>query len=125
MQYLKAEMRPGADLMLDICDFDSIIKDASYVITGEGRADRQTLMGKMPERIMRRAGKIGIPVWLIAGKAEDTEKLIGAGFSKAESITPDGMEAEKAMMPDMARRNITAAIKRMFAEEGITAKGQQ
>lgn len=113
MQYLKAEMRPGAELMLDICGFDSIIDGASCVITGEGRADRQTLMGKMPERIMRRAGKKGIPVWLIAGKAEDAERLKEAGFSRVESITPDSMDAEYAMMPDVARENISATIKRI------------
>ena len=49
MQYLGATVRGGADLMLDMAGFDGMLHDATCVITGEGRADRQTLMGKLPE----------------------------------------------------------------------------
>jgi glycerate kinase len=38
----------GEELLLDIIHFCEIVKDANLVITGEGSADRQTLMGKLP-----------------------------------------------------------------------------
>ena len=81
----------GADLLLDLCEFDTLLTHTDLVITGEGHADRQTLMGKLPERVMRRAQAQHVPVWLVAGKASDAESLLNAGFSRVDSLTPDGM----------------------------------
>ncbi len=44
--FLGAELKSGIDTMLDLCDFDALIKDADYVITGEGRLDHQSSDGK-------------------------------------------------------------------------------
>ena len=52
LQYFNAEARPGAELLLDEIGFDALILDADLVITGEGHSDRQTLMGKLPQRIL-------------------------------------------------------------------------
>lgn len=76
------------------------------MITGEGHADRQTLMGKLPERVLRRAQKQNIPVWLLAGQADDTAQLLEAGFAKVASITPKEMPLEEALQAETARRNI-------------------
>ena len=81
MQYLGAEMKSGADLLLDLIGFDDKIKDADLVITGEGRADRQTLMGKLPQRILERGKRSGVPVGLIAGQIAEKERLLSAGFA--------------------------------------------
>lgn len=50
LQYLQATTQSGADLLLDLSGFDRLLADTGLVITGEGHADRQTLMGKLPER---------------------------------------------------------------------------
>ena len=63
LQYLNAECRSGIDLLLNIVHFSEIVKDADLVITGEGSADRQTLMGKLPMGILRHSGNV--PVCLI------------------------------------------------------------
>ena len=52
LQYLNAEARPGAELLLDEIGFDTLILNADLVITGEGHSDKQTLMGKLPQRIL-------------------------------------------------------------------------
>ena len=109
MQYMNAETRPGAELMLDICGFDTAVDGATCVITGEGHADRQTLMGKLPVCVMRRAGRKGVPTWLLAGRAEDKEELISAGFERVESITPDGMTLTEAMKKEVAAENIACS----------------
>lgn len=106
MQYLGAEMHPGADLLLDLCHFDRMATEADLVITGEGRADRQTLMGKLPERILRRCQRLDIPVGLVAGRVDDRDALLDAGFAFAESITPDGMDDQEAMKKEVAKENI-------------------
>lgn len=52
LQYFNAEARPGAELLLDEIGFDALILNAGLVITGEGHSDKQTLMGKLPQRIL-------------------------------------------------------------------------
>lgn len=110
LQYLDASAQSGADLLLDLTGFDSAIADADIVITGEGRADRQTLMGKLPERILQRAKKHAVPVWLLAGQVSDKDRLLDAGFARVESITPEGMTVQEAMKPEVARENIRRRI---------------
>lgn len=106
MQYLGAEMKSGADLLLDLTDFNGKIKDADLIMTGEGSADRQTLMGKLPQRILMRGKQLGVPVGLVAGRVEDREELLSAGFSFVESITPEGMLLEEAIKKEVAFSNL-------------------
>lgn len=110
MQYLGARICSGADLLLDSIGFDSMVEDADVVITGEGTADKQTLMGKFPERILKRCINKKAQVWLIAGKIHDTQLLTQAGFSRLIPVTPKGQATDKAIVPDTAKRNIIAAI---------------
>lgn len=106
MQYLRAEMKSGADLLLDLVDFNGKIKGADMILTGEGRADRQTLCGKLPERILHRGLQAGMPVGLIAGQIADRDLLLDAGFAFADQITPDGMPLEDAVRKETAIGNI-------------------
>lgn len=106
MQYLGAEMKSGADLLLDLIGFDEKIKGADHIITGEGGADRQTLMGKLPQRILMRGQQTGVPVALVAGCVSDRSMLTDAGFAFVESITPDGMPIEEAVKKEVASRNL-------------------
>ena len=106
MQYLGAEMKSGADLLLDLTDFNEKIKDADLIITGEGSADRQTLMGKLPQRILLRGKQLGVPVGLVAGGVEDKDELLSAGFSFVKSITPEGMPLEEAIKKEVAFSNL-------------------
>lgn len=52
LQYFHAEFHSGADLLLNALCFDQLIADADLVVTGEGHSDHQTLMGKLPMRIL-------------------------------------------------------------------------
>lgn len=45
LAFLNAELTLGIQLMLDVLDFGRKIANADLIITGEGKADRQTLMG--------------------------------------------------------------------------------
>ena len=113
MQYLSAVQVSGADLLLDLLDFDSKTDGATAVITGEGHADRQTLMGKLPVRVMERARQRGVPTWLLAGRVENRDELIGAGFAVAESVTPDGMDLDEAMRKETAMSNMASAVRKL------------
>ena len=105
LQYLNAECRSGIDLLLNIVHFSEIVKDADLVITGEGSADRQTLMGKLPMGILRHSGNV--PVCLIAGRISDCEQLLKAGFAHVECMNPPGITLEEAMRPEVARQYLS------------------
>ena len=134
LQYFNAEARPGAELLLDEIEFDALIQDADLVITGEGHSDRQTLMGKLPQRILEHvlkckesdkshvacsqlAGDCKSPessfplVWLVSGGVSDRQTMLDAGFDRVIQVTPEGMPLDEAMKPDVARNNIIKVIK--------------
>lgn len=106
LQYMNAERQSGIDLLLDTIGFDRLLDDASLVVTGEGASDRQTLMGKVPYGILQRAKAHQVPVALIAGRIEDRQELLHAGFSQVLCINPPNLPAEEAMKPETAKRNI-------------------
>lgn len=106
LQYMKAACRSGIDLLLDAVHFDEVLKDADLVITGEGSADRQTLMGKLPFGILQRAKAQGVPVCLIAGRIADRPELLAAGFQHVMCINAPDLPIEEAMKPAVARENI-------------------
>ena len=111
LQYMNADFKPGIELMLETIRFDETVKDADFVITGEGSADRQTLMGKLPMGILQHSGKV--PVCLIAGRVSDREELLKAGFSYIEGINPEGILQEKAMLKEVATQNIIDTVSRL------------
>lgn len=69
LAFLNAKLKPGIQLMLETLDFSNKIKGADLIITGEGKADKQTLMGKVPSGILDKARKQKIPVILIDRKS--------------------------------------------------------
>ena len=127
LQYMNAECRSGIDLLLDAIHFDDLLQDANLVITGEGSADRQTLMGKLPFGILQRARPhplppspkgegeaFDVPVMLIAGRIADEQQLLDAGFSHVACINPPGLPLEIAMQPATAKENIRHVMALIF-----------
>ena len=112
MQYLDAHCKPGIQLLLETIHFSEIVKNADLVITGEGSADRQTLMGKLPMGILQQSGNV--PVCLIAGRISDRTELLKTGFKYVECINPEGISIEEAMRQDVATRNIHTTIKQVL-----------
>jgi glycerate kinase len=110
LAFLNAELRSGADLLLDLSQFESKIADADLIITGEGRIDRQSLMGKIPGKILEIGKRKGIPVIAIAGCVEDEGILMSAGFKGIFVTKPDSMPLEEAMKPGIAQQNIKSAL---------------
>ncbi|MDO4336421.1 MAG: glycerate kinase [Bacteroidales bacterium] len=106
----------GAALVLDSIGFDRIIAGADLMVTGEGSADRQTLMGKLPSEILRRGQKAGIPVALAAGRITDAEALSEAGFAAIIDINSEanarrsGTEGQEAMDSGVATRRLRTSL---------------
>ena len=105
--FLNATLQSGADLLLDASHFEARIQDADLVITGEGKIDRQSLMGKITGKILERASRLGIPVLAFAGQAEDIPALKKAGFQDIFPITSSGiLPSEEDLKPENAREKL-------------------
>lgn len=109
LQYMHATCRPGIEVLLETARFSKVVKDADLVITGEGSADRQTLMGKLPVGVLQQSS--GVPVCLIAGCISDREALLQAGFSDVRCINPESISLQEAMRPEVARKHISDMIR--------------
>ena len=123
MAYLKARLCSGIDLILDTICFDQQVTDADIVITGEGKSDSQTLMGKVPMGVLRRT--LGSTdkkqptsdkkVFLLSGAVEDKESLLYAGFASVLSINEgDARPLSMLMQREVAIQNLTSTIKKLL-----------
>ena len=86
LAYLNAELNSGIDIVLDLANFDVAIKDADLVITGEGKSDQQTMMGKVPHGVLKRCKKAGVPVWVLYGEIDDRTGYLAKNFALVRSI---------------------------------------
>jgi glycerate kinase len=66
---LRATLRPGIDLVLDLVDFRAALSGADLVVTGEGSLDEQTLHGKAPAGVAAAARAADVPVVAVAGRS--------------------------------------------------------
>lgn len=110
LAFLNAVLKPGINLLLQTLDFATLIKGADLIITGEGKADRQSVMGKVPSGILEEARQQGIPVVLIAGCVEDADILNQAGFQGVFPIVPAPIPFEIAIQPHVAAQNIRRTV---------------
>ena len=114
MAYLKAELKSGIEIILSISKFDDAIKDASLIITGEGKSDAQTLMGKVPHGVLNHGKEHDIPVWLLSGGIEN-EDLLAQHFDVVRSINEgDKRPLATLLQPDVAKENLRETIMRIL-----------
>lgn len=114
LQYMNADCKPGIELLLDTIKFHEIVSETDLIITGEGSADLQTLMGKLPMGILKQSNNV--PVCLIAGRISDKQELLNAGFAHVECINPEGISIEEAMHKEVATQNIIDTVGRIIQE---------
>ena len=112
MAYGGARYTSGVDRILDIVGFEKHAEGADLIITGEGKSDFQTLQGKVPYGVLRRAG--GKRVALVSGMVESEGMLRNAGFDGIVSVSEGCRSLEEAMEPERARRNIASGVKKLL-----------
>lgn len=121
MALLGAEPQHGIDLVLREVDFESRVGSCDIVVTGEGRIDRQTLMGKAPSGVLEVARKHGRDVIAVGGSVAWCDELRTSGFKRIYETMPEGMTLERAMQPDVARENLRRVAQRIARELSIEA----
>ena len=97
--FLNATLKSGIDIVLDAVDYEKHLEGASLVITGEGRIDSQTIRGKTPIGVSKRAKAFGnIPVIALAGSvSEDSDIVHEHGIDALFSVVPGVVSLENAL----------------------------
>lgn len=120
LSYLKADLQPGIELVMSAVGMEDELKDADYVITGEGCLDHQTAMGKVPVGVAKLAKKYNIPVIGVAGGVTDgASKCNEEGIDAYFSIMPGVMTLEEAMDTAKAKSNMTNTVEQIFRLIGV------
>ena len=109
------ELKPGIEIVLDAIGLEEDIKDADVVITGEGRMDAQTAMGKVPVGVAKLAKKYSAKVIAFTGGMTDDAVAcnhvgIDAIFPTVRGVTT----LEEAMDVETAKKNMTLAVEQVF-----------
>ncbi|MFA0213637.1 glycerate kinase [Vibrio cyclitrophicus] len=110
------QIKPGIEMVLDVLQADDVLKGADLVITGEGQMDNQTLQGKTPYGIAKRASLQGIPTIGIAGSlGTEVEALYGELSSLFGTVrSPQTLEKvlqEAELNLTRTARNIAATLR--------------
>lgn len=105
--FLRGTLTSGIDLVMTQTHMEDSIRDADIVITGEGRLDAQTVMGKAPSGVAKCAKKYGIPVIALAGSVtKDAVKCNEHGIDAYFPVLRRVMTLEEAMEKETAKENI-------------------
>lgn len=115
LMFLHAALKPGIDIVLEELQIEQAIKTADAIITGEGRFDAQTLMGKTPIGVARIAKSYKVPVYAFAGCfGADVQTCIDSGvFAGCYAASTANTEEEKrlAMEKTQAYANLRNCVR--------------
>ena len=115
LTFTNAVLEPGIRIVLEETKLEEYLKDADVVVTGEGRLDGQTAMGKAPIGVAGLAKKYGIPVIAFAGSVtKDAGECNRNGIDAFFPILRGIVTLEDAMKPECARENLADAAEQAF-----------
>lgn len=115
VSFLGAKLVPGIQLILDVIHFTEDVREADIVLTGEGRLDLQTAMGKAPVGVAKEAKKYGCRVLAFAGSVtKDAEKCNENGIDAFFPIVRGVCTLEEAMDNKIARKNMSDTVEQVF-----------
>ncbi len=115
LAFLNAKLESGIKIILDEINIEESIKDADIVVTGEGRLDNQTAMGKAPIGVAKLAKKYGVTVIAIAGCVADEAAVCNEeGIDAFFSILNEATTIENAMDTKVAENNLINTSTQIF-----------
>lgn len=119
--FWNGHLKMGIEAMLDTVNFDTVVKGARLVFTGEGRLDGQSIHGKVVAGVARRAKAAGVPVVAVVGAvgngADDIYDLGVCGVFTTNHA-PEPFEVAKMKSRDNLRRTARNLMGFLCATEG-------
>ncbi len=96
--FTNAKLEPGVDLVLRVIEFESLVRSAQLVITGEGRTDFQTAFGKAPVGVAKLAKKYNVPILCLSGGlGQGYEDVLMLGIDGLMSTVPGPMTLDECI----------------------------
>ena len=123
LSFTNAVLESGIKIVLEETSLEKYMENADIVITGEGRLDGQTAMGKAPVGVARLAKKHNIPVIAFAGSV--TKEAIACNQNGIDAFFPilRGVTTlEDAMKPENAKANMADTVEQVFRLLNIRRK---
>lgn len=118
LSFLNTSLIPGISYMLEALELDAEMENADIVITGEGKLDDQTLMGKAPAGVAALAKKHGARVLAFTGnldvEANNNSKHKKEGMDAYFSICKCPITTEEAMVKEVALDNLKSSVIQVF-----------
>ena len=115
LTYTNAELESGIKIVLEETELEKYVKDADIVVTGEGRFDGQTVMGKAPVGVAAIAKKYGKKVIAFAGcVTEDAIACNEHGIDAFFPILREVVSLSEAMDTENAAKNMAATVEQVF-----------
>lgn len=113
--FLNAELVPGIELLKNLASFDNVIKDADWIITGEGKLDEQTLSGKTINGVLTSARTLNTPVAAFCGSVHlPKEAAKNSGLAYVVGVSE--REPDLATAMKNSYKNVKRAAKE-FAQQ--------
>lgn len=113
--FTRGVLEPGVSIVLEETHLEKFIREADLVITGEGRLDGQTSMGKAPVGVAQLAKRYHKPVVALAGcVTSDATTCHVQGIDAFFPVLPGPCSLEQAMEPDTTRANLAATAQQVF-----------
>ena len=98
MFFTPAVLKPGVGIVLAAVGFPDVVRQADFVITGEGRTDFQTAFGKAPVGVAKVAKQFGVPVFCLSGGLGDgADDVLEHGIDAVLSICDRPMSMDESM----------------------------
>lgn len=120
--FLSAHLISGIECLMDLAHFDEQLAAADCCFSGEGRADAQSLDGKVLSGVARRCARAGKPLYAIVGSASDgADALLDLGVTKIVPCIEPGTPLEEALAH--AEENYHRAAAGVFAELAASEEG--
>ncbi|MEF9939802.1 MAG: glycerate kinase [Clostridium sp.] len=115
LSYLNADLKPGIDVVMEAVGLDTCLTGADFVVTGEGRLDGQTAMGKAPVGVAKLAAGKGVKVIALAGSVtKDASACNDQGICAYFPIIPGILTLEEAMQKETAAENLQNTAEQVF-----------
>ncbi|MDE6847063.1 MAG: glycerate kinase [Lachnospiraceae bacterium] len=115
LTFTNAVLESGIKIILEETKLERYIENADIVVTGEGRLDGQTVMGKAPIGVARLAGKHHIPVIAFAGSV--TKEAVECNANGIDAFFPvlrNIVTLDEAMKPENAMANLADTAEQVF-----------
>src|SRR5699024_5603402 len=126
---LHAKLKSGAKLIAQMIELEQELEDATFVITGEGKTDEQTLYGKAPSYVATLAKQYNVPTVLFSGSIKSNNEKLQDQFAGCFTIVNGTLSLEESMSQAETllyeqTKQIMSLILTFYKRKGVNVGGR-